>query len=369
MYRTPGARTRLRVPTIAAFAVLFAALPTLFAAPAVASAVPAALRPGVVVIEADGTAVSAALVAEGGGQTGTTPQERTAEADAAFAAQDWEAASRAYRALVEADASDVRSWFRLGQALQSMDAFEEAANAYQTLLEVDAAAPFAPQARLRLAGALAAQGLDDEALEQFSLFAELGPNRAALTAIEAADEFDGLRGTERFETALALIRPCGTPEYRQFDFWVGEWEVYGPAGQVIGRSVIESKLNGCAIHESWTGGTSVTGHSYNFYDASEGRWHQTWINNSGVPLYLDGELTEAGMVLRNETNRVTWSPLPGGYVRQHWESTTDGGATWTTAFDGEYRPAEGRTEGRSIDAEERTGSRSNGGEGSDAPGS
>jgi hypothetical protein len=29
--------------------------------------------------------------------------------------------------------------------------------------------------------------------------------------------------------------------------------------------------------------------------------------------------------------------LPDGRVRQHWETSKDGGATWTTAFDGYYR--------------------------------
>ena len=37
-----------------------------------------------------------------------------------------------------------------------------------------------------------------------------------------------------------------------------------------------------------------------------------------------------------EIQRITWTPLDGGRVRQHWESTTDGGKTWVTAFDGLY---------------------------------
>jgi hypothetical protein len=34
--------------------------------------------------------------------------------------------------------------------------------------------------------------------------------------------------------------------------------------------------------------------------------------------------------------RITWSPGTEGSVRQHWESSRDGGATWTTVFDGRY---------------------------------
>ncbi len=48
--------------------------------------------------------------------------------------------------------------------------------------------------------------------------------------------------------------------------------------------------------------------------------------------------------LTDGTNRMTWTPLDNGYVRQHWEVTSDGGTTWSTAFDGEYHPADSSTE-------------------------
>jgi hypothetical protein len=35
-------------------------------------------------------------------------------------------------------------------------------------------------------------------------------------------------------------------------------------------------------------------------------------------------------------NRITWTPLDGGKVRQRWDSTLDGGKTWTVQFDGIY---------------------------------
>jgi hypothetical protein len=38
-------------------------------------------------------------------------------------------------------------------------------------------------------------------------------------------------------------------------------------------------------------------------------------------------------------DRVTWTPNADGSVRQLWEKSADGGATWTTAFDGLYTRA------------------------------
>ena len=56
------------------------------------------------------------------------------------------------------------------------------------------------------------------------------------------------------ETAPAAApKACAAPEHRQFDFWIGEWEVTTPNGAPAGRNRIESILDGCALRESWTG--------------------------------------------------------------------------------------------------------------------
>ena len=87
------------------------------------------------------------------------------------------------------------------------------------------------------------------------------------------------------------------------------------------------------------------GNSFNVYDRQTGQWHQTWVDNTGLLLQLDGELTDGAMVLSGKgklpngdavTHRITWTPKADGTVRQHWESSKDQGATWFTAFDGLY---------------------------------
>lgn len=148
--------------------------------------------------------------------------------------------------------------------------------------------------------------------------------------------------------------PCSEPEYRQFDFWIGEWEVFNPAGEKVGENRIERVLNGCALHENWRSAKSAfTGNSYNTYDESRKLWHQTWVDNSGQLLLLQGGLDKAGrMVLQGERaarggegkvmDRITWTPNADGSVRQFWEASKDGGRSWDVVFDGLYRklPAE-----------------------------
>lgn len=142
-------------------------------------------------------------------------------------------------------------------------------------------------------------------------------------------------------------KACAAPVHRQFDFWIGRWDVFLPNGNKAGENVIESIADGCALLESWTGRGGVTGKSLNVHDARDGRWHQTWVDSSGGRLELAGTFGDGRMVLAStvgeigkpgdrSVQRITWTPNPDGSVRQLWESSDDGGATYRVAFDGRY---------------------------------
>ncbi|MEO8302701.1 MAG: hypothetical protein ABI724_01145 [Betaproteobacteria bacterium] len=139
---------------------------------------------------------------------------------------------------------------------------------------------------------------------------------------------------------------CAAPEHRQFDFWLGDWVVRDPSAKVVGENHLTSLHKGCAMLENWTGNGGFTGSSLNLYDAERRQWHQTWVDVSGSLLLLDGGVVDGRMVLTGKSapdaqgtaalQRITWTPLLDGRVRQHWETSTDAGKTWTTAFDGFY---------------------------------
>lgn len=140
--------------------------------------------------------------------------------------------------------------------------------------------------------------------------------------------------------------PCSDGPSRQFDFWLGEWDVRGndADAQPKGRNTIR-RVDGCALLEEWVGAKGTTGHSLNVFDASDGRWHQFWVDSSGSVLRLSGGLVGDEMVMTGvapsaagavQQQRITWTPRADGSVRQHWE-TSDDGRTWSTAFDGIYR--------------------------------
>ena len=134
------------------------------------------------------------------------------------------------------------------------------------------------------------------------------------------------------------------PESRQFDFWIGEWNVTTPDGRPAGISKIEPIAGHTGLLENWTGAGGGSGKSLNAYNRAKKQWQQFWVGGGGV-LELSGGLVEGRMVLSGEHDvggkrmleRITWTPNPDGSVRQHWEQSTDGGKTWSTAFDGLYR--------------------------------
>lgn len=136
-------------------------------------------------------------------------------------------------------------------------------------------------------------------------------------------------------------KPCSSPTHRAFDFWVGEWEVTTPArASWKASSSISLANDGCSIHESYVTPGGYTGKSINFYDTAREVWHQTWIDNQGSTLYLEGNPESGAMILSDASSRITWTVLPDERVRQLWESTEDGGETWKIAFDGYYQRVE-----------------------------
>lgn len=133
-------------------------------------------------------------------------------------------------------------------------------------------------------------------------------------------------------------KSCALSEHRQFDFWIGEWDVFDPKGKQVGKSRIELHGQGCYILENWTGGSGFDGKSLNMYDSSDNKWHQSWYDSSGTRLDLAGGIVDGKMVLSSAdgSQRITWTPNADGSVRQHWESSKDQGKSFATAFDGKY---------------------------------
>jgi len=143
-------------------------------------------------------------------------------------------------------------------------------------------------------------------------------------------------------------RPCTErPEFSQFDFWVGNWEVRTAKGELAGTNRITKRADDCVLLEEWTSVGGGSGISVNYYDPAAGEWVQVWNGSGGTQITIrggldgDGAMALAGTlhyVGRGQTVafRGLWTPLPDGRVRQYFEQSTDDGETWLPWFEGFY---------------------------------
>jgi len=140
--------------------------------------------------------------------------------------------------------------------------------------------------------------------------------------------------------------PCrSAPEFRQLDFWVGEWEVRNAQGQAVGESSIQLILGDCVVFENWTGRDGFTGKSFNLYDRRAKQWEQTWVDASGAVRRFQGKFEDGALrYLASDFNRegrpilikMVLEAQSDGRVRQLSEFSSDGGATWQPRYDFTY---------------------------------
>ncbi len=140
---------------------------------------------------------------------------------------------------------------------------------------------------------------------------------------------------------------CCSPKYKQFDFWIGDWNVYDKSGQQVGENLIQKLEDDCILNERWKGAKGGTGRSYNYYDATDDTWNQLWLDNKGSNLKLKGKREGNKMILTSEwlkgtkvalyANRITWIKHKDGSITQLWEIIGKDGNVLSIAFEGIYK--------------------------------
>lgn len=153
--------------------------------------------------------------------------------------------------------------------------------------------------------------------------------------------------------ANAQQLPCSSPEYRKFDFWIGEWEAFAKEGSKAGDSRISVILDSCIILEEWTSvaiqkGLRYAGKSFNTYNANLRQWQQTWVDNTGTTIsYSTGKSEDNSIVFKTSPfniskdtiaiRKLSFYKISADRVRQLGEISKDGEKTWQTEYDLEYR--------------------------------
>lgn len=139
-------------------------------------------------------------------------------------------------------------------------------------------------------------------------------------------------------------KTCASEEAKQFDFWVGKWEATWEGGKGVNN--ISKILDGCVIFEEFdaTPSSPMIGKSVSVYSKRTGKWHQTWVDNSGGYLDFVGQWQNDRMILsrsfelkdHNIMQRMVWYNITSDQFDWNWEKSVDGGKTWTVSWQIHY---------------------------------
>lgn len=130
---------------------------------------------------------------------------------------------------------------------------------------------------------------------------------------------------------------------RQFDFWLGEWDLtWGEDGKATNH--VLRVMNKEIIQENFTA-PELQGMSVSAYDRERGVWCQTWVDSTGAYLDFTGIFEDGKMILvrdaivRGETckQRMVWFNIEANHFDWNWERSDDYGTTWCTLWEIKYK--------------------------------
>ncbi len=236
-----------------------------------------------------------------------------------------------------------QEYFQLGITRHDAGDYAAARDALEKARELKHPAPILLP--LRLARTYARLGEREKAFEHLKTAIDRGYGQ--VEQLNAENDFLALREDPRWAGLVAAAgrnqHPCrNAPEYRQFDFWLGEWDVE-TSGQKIARSSIQLILDECAIFENYEA-NGYSGKSLTSWDAGEQRWEQHYTDTAGLSRSFVGKFEDGKLVMLTEferqgakvTTRMTYSKEGPDRVRQYLETSLDGGKTWAAGYDGMY---------------------------------
>lgn len=153
---------------------------------------------------------------------------------------------------------------------------------------------------------------------------------------------------------------CGTPEFREFDFWIGEWRVEQQMrGQndewlaLPARTVVAVSSDGCLVTEHWTGLVQFSwdgmtapepmwGFSVRHFDSRTRQWRIFWMDQRtpafGGPFTgrFEGGRGEFRRALETPVGprlgRIVFQRIDADHVDWELGVSADDGATWMSLW-------------------------------------
>jgi hypothetical protein len=150
------------------------------------------------------------------------------------------------------------------------------------------------------------------------------------------------------DTPSRLNPKCDAPESRDFDFWVGNWDLrvrqrIGLEGEEFREgkaiSTVRPILDGCVLLEEIEGDKlprPVLGMSVSTFNSKTGKWQQTWVDNSANNMIFEGGYVNGRMEMIHKAIddrqtvlwRITFHNVDEDQFDWAYDRSTDGGRTW-----------------------------------------
>lgn len=285
---------------------------------------------------------------------------------------DWKKAAATFEQAVNADSNSAAALSQLGQAHYMANNFKKAAAAWE---KADDKNFRRPATRYNLATAYARMGKRERAFTWLSQALEVGFKDVEYLKKDPA--FEKLRSDERFARVIELadwtVHPCEhEPIFRKLDFLIGEWELIATesprigvssavktadsltaASVVVANVTVKKVLSGCALREEIVQLGGWTAERSYYYNSMTGEWKMLLLTSTGVGQDGIRERTMTssagdsvsvrflGTVVGNDGRKMldsfTLTPVNQNSVVLVVQQSLDGGANWSTVFNGEYR--------------------------------
>ena len=274
------------------------------------------------------------------------PSPRMIAANKLVKEKKWEEAEKAFARIVKTEQKNARAWFLLGFARHSQEKWAGAIEAFKKNVEISKS----PVGMYNAAAGFSRLNKKDEAFEW--LEKSLNTGAAFRSNIDSDADFENIRSDARFVKMQLIVKqkrnPCMySKEARQFDFWLGDWDVFVGANKV-GENLIKLDTQGCTLVENWTNSGGGKGKSLNVYDPSVKKWKQFYVGGQGGVFLFEGEYraSEKSMYFTAETlgpkgaktlHIFEFFDLPNKTVQQRWKQSNDGGKTYNTVWDSIYK--------------------------------
>lgn len=176
----------------------------------------------------------------------------------------------------------------------------------------------------------------------------------------------GVCSQARGQGADSEVPPCTQAEARQFDFWIGDWDIEAKrrppgGGQWVPNEVwvgtrVRPDLGNCVLIEESLdingADTLVVGMSLTSYNVHLGKYQQLWADRKGNALEHVGALEDGRMVLYLEPTasdgealtalkpttliRMVFEDIEADRLVWRYEYSVDEGHTWTGTSEAIY---------------------------------